>query len=94
MSGSHVRGSEVTIDAAISSTGDVLVDQHVNVFADEANRAIAHHRLDATGMPAERFVIRTAVIVDPAALRWATQRSSVGVGTSDSGTRRKGIAGA
>lgn len=94
MSGSHVRGSEVTIDAAISSTGDVLVDQHVNVFADEANRAIAHHRLDATGMPAEWFVIRTAVVIDPAALRRATQRSGVGIRAGDSGSRRQGIAGA
>ena len=85
--------SEVTDDATVVSTSEVLHGKNVNVLAEEANGAVSHDDLHTTGVPAEGFVIWAAVVVHPAAFRRTTERGIVVVWASNSRSRGQGIAG-
>ena len=77
--------SEVADDLSVVGAGDVFQDHHVDVFADESHGAVTHGGLHTTGVPAEGFVIGTAVVVHLAAFSRSAEWCIVLVGASHAG---------
>ena len=65
--------SEVADNLSVVGASDVLQNHHIDVFAEESYRTVSHGCLHATGVPAERFVVRAAVVVDPTAFSRTTE---------------------